>query len=409
MSIIFGPPGALGYQPRLLSDKMQDFPISAKDYGAKGDGVTDDTAALQNAINASVGKSLYIPSGKYKISSPLVMNNAQGGYNIFGDPWTYSVASDVTGGTWIFNSSTTGKDAVQINGAQNGAAYMKWLSVTGTSTSGRGIWVNNSYNCVLEDMWVSGHGTNGIHMTNAFGSKIVRCNVGNCRQNGILLAGQANGIVIRDCLLYTNDQSLGGYANITINGSGGNSLSPTIDGCINEGNGTFPEFALVVQGTNSVNITGNYFEVCPTLLYMDSTVVGFRVEGNYFQDGVTTIAASTNGTIACNTVQRVSNNTTFTYTPPVAGGGNVRMWGNSTVGAATINLPTYSGTATLVAGTVTVSNPLVAANSTIVISRNAAGGTAGDLRLGAIVAGTSFVINSASATDTSTVNWWIAN
>jgi hypothetical protein len=67
------------------------------------------------------------------------------------------------------------------------------------------------------------------------------------------------------------------------------------------------------------------------------------------------------------------------------------------------------GTATLVGGTVTVSTTSVTASSKIFLSRNTAGGTVGDLRQGTIVAGTSFVINSASGTDTSTVNWWIVN
>lgn len=67
------------------------------------------------------------------------------------------------------------------------------------------------------------------------------------------------------------------------------------------------------------------------------------------------------------------------------------------------------GTATLVGGTVTVNTTSALTNSVIIISRNAAAGAVGDLRLGAITNGTSFVINSASGTDTSTVNWWILN
>ena len=61
-----------------------DLVISVIDFGAKGDGVTDDTQAFQNAINlsASNGRSLFIPPGKYLISSTLNIKNA--GFTMFG-------------------------------------------------------------------------------------------------------------------------------------------------------------------------------------------------------------------------------------------------------------------------------------------------------------------------------------
>lgn len=67
------------------------------------------------------------------------------------------------------------------------------------------------------------------------------------------------------------------------------------------------------------------------------------------------------------------------------------------------------GTATLVGGTVTVNTTAVEAGDLIFVSRNTAGGTVGHLNAptSTITAATSFVINSSSGTDTSTVNWWI--
>ena len=42
-------------------------------FGAKGDGVTDDTAALQAAVAAAAGGVLYVPPGNYKISDNIAV------------------------------------------------------------------------------------------------------------------------------------------------------------------------------------------------------------------------------------------------------------------------------------------------------------------------------------------------
>jgi hypothetical protein len=65
------------------------------------------------------------------------------------------------------------------------------------------------------------------------------------------------------------------------------------------------------------------------------------------------------------------------------------------------------GTAVLAAGTNTVLNSSVTANSRIFVTSNTDGGTPGWLRVSAKTVGTSFVITSSSATDTSTVAWMI--
>ena len=69
------------------------------------------------------------------------------------------------------------------------------------------------------------------------------------------------------------------------------------------------------------------------------------------------------------------------------------------------------GTATLVAGTVTVSTTAVTSSSKIFLTCNTPGGVQGILSVptASIVNGTSFVINSSNVADTSTVNWWIIN
>ena len=72
-----------------------------------------------------------------------------------------------------------------------------------------------------------------------------------------------------------------------------------------------------------------------------------------------------------------------------------------------LNTTFYQGTATLTAGTVTISNTNVQPGSKISVTQVTPGGTPGALYVGTITAGTSFVINSTSALDTSVVRWEI--
>jgi len=60
---------------RSLANRFADV-VNVKDFGAVGDGVADDTAAIQAAINAATGKQLVLPSGTYKISGTLNLLNS---------------------------------------------------------------------------------------------------------------------------------------------------------------------------------------------------------------------------------------------------------------------------------------------------------------------------------------------
>lgn len=55
---------------RTLANRFADV-INVRDFGAKGDGTTDDTSALNAAMTAATGKTLFIPAGTYLISDSL--------------------------------------------------------------------------------------------------------------------------------------------------------------------------------------------------------------------------------------------------------------------------------------------------------------------------------------------------
>ena len=66
--------GATGAVTRTVKSKLQDT-VSVKDFGAVGDGTTDDTAAIQAAVDAlsqaGVGGVVRLPAGTYKVTSSI--------------------------------------------------------------------------------------------------------------------------------------------------------------------------------------------------------------------------------------------------------------------------------------------------------------------------------------------------
>lgn len=64
------PPSAIGTD--LLTEFDIVNPVSL--YGAKGNGVDDDTAAIQQALDT--GKTVYLPRGAYRVTSTLLFKKS---------------------------------------------------------------------------------------------------------------------------------------------------------------------------------------------------------------------------------------------------------------------------------------------------------------------------------------------
>jgi hypothetical protein len=94
-----------------VENKLAEF-VSVKDFGATGDGVTDDLAAFNDA--AAVGTTIYIPKGDYLISAPTASAfwYIQDGVTIVGLPdinGTVNDTSRLTGRVFhIENDAVTG-------------------------------------------------------------------------------------------------------------------------------------------------------------------------------------------------------------------------------------------------------------------------------------------------------------
>ena len=102
--------------------------VSVKDFGAVGDGVTDDTAAIQAAIDyLSNGQTLYIPLGTYSITSTLTVNRQA--FIIQGQSGAYDSG---TGSIFVWNGADSGTLLKVTNGLRSVYQYFQIISGSGT-------------------------------------------------------------------------------------------------------------------------------------------------------------------------------------------------------------------------------------------------------------------------------------
>ncbi|WP_099364409.1 glycosyl hydrolase family 28-related protein [Fredinandcohnia onubensis] len=66
--------------------------INIKEYGAAGDGISDDTDAIQKALQNGANYKIYFPSGEYKISKELHISDDT---EIFGNQASIKASSDL--------------------------------------------------------------------------------------------------------------------------------------------------------------------------------------------------------------------------------------------------------------------------------------------------------------------------
>ena len=147
-----------GAVTRTVQEKMRES-VSVKDYGALGDGVTDDTVAIQAAADAvGYGGGLLFPHGTYPVSAPINLRGAAGLFGVgveasviyrtgdYGDTFVCGTVDNSeparsftahgirfqhstpysSGGTSISNKTTTGAH-IRLRGAQEAVISKCWF------------------------------------------------------------------------------------------------------------------------------------------------------------------------------------------------------------------------------------------------------------------------------------------
>lgn len=138
--------------------------FNVKDFGAAGDGVTVDTAALQatlNAANAVGGGTVYLPRGEYVIDAALTMYNH---IKLLGD------------GDFVTNIRQTSTTANGLIGASLIYVNIESLRLTGPgSGTGQGIKFTVEFDyCLMKDVTVTDWGSTGIEIEQPIVSNFTR-------------------------------------------------------------------------------------------------------------------------------------------------------------------------------------------------------------------------------------------
>lgn len=184
--------GGTGADATTVQSKLREF-VSVKDFGAVGDGVADDTTAIQEAItamglirNLTRGGTVYFPAGTYKITDTLfvrqdnitLVGDSQGGSIITCDN-TFTGSGESIPQTMIQIGTFPGDVLQRINMRD---LFISATQLTGIRESGGG---NDVVKCL-------------VHMNRTHYSRIERVSFYGCDTGstgiGLLLTAQGSGV-----------------------------------------------------------------------------------------------------------------------------------------------------------------------------------------------------------------------
>jgi len=209
---------------RIVFPKDPSVLDAKRDLGAKGDGVTDDTDALQKGIDASCGiggptRVLYLPNGVYRVTRTLVVNAAIG-------PWIYGETRDgviirlddgvkdcnavirthpresgPTSADWfmrnLYNFTVDVGNNPETDGIRwcaTNTGIIKNVRVIGRGKVGINAgFIDQSSPNLIQDVEIDGFETGIVCQWN-WGHTLSRITIRNCRKLGVYVSGTAVGI-----------------------------------------------------------------------------------------------------------------------------------------------------------------------------------------------------------------------
>lgn len=229
--ILHDPAGAKLHRKIKLGTLREEFNV--RHYGATGDGVTDDAAALQAAIGAAgvAGGVVYLPKGTYRCNSALTYAGTVR-ITLRGEHQTLPV---ITAGAAMealihFNHTTTQQNMV----IENFLINANELADYGI----RGVHLRHSY---ISRCYIQKAVKAGVWLADAVGTAIQDTIIYDCA-DGVHIGGASNNLTMRGCLVW-NSAGIGVRIGQIGEAVPGSSFGIAIQDCIIEGNPVTGVFA----------------------------------------------------------------------------------------------------------------------------------------------------------------------
>jgi hypothetical protein len=299
------------------SPTVQGDVVSVKDFGAVGDGVTDDTTAIQATIDYAVANSkvAYLPEGDYKISSTIRNTATASNFGFVGSGIGTTTISCYFGSSQscvkFFNKTNFTLSGFSVNGRFSSGslstqgvdcAHLTNATISDISVQdveGQGIWCISGANSITNNevimtrLRVKDCGSSGIQLSGARQSSLSHSIAENCGSLYATNGGSGSGVYfkcpIEDCI-HTGNTAI----NVALGAFNlGNSYAGVAKGKrLNFSNGTainckrgiragdiedsvFTNFTLDLDGTNT-----------------DGLGDGVRLEAGAINNSVTNISVS---------------------------------------------------------------------------------------------------------------------
>jgi hypothetical protein len=260
-----------GATNRTVQAKLRDS-ISVKDFGAVGDGIVDDTAAIQaaiaslgvltsnnsNAVTLVVltvgGGKLFFPKGKYKVTSPLEYS---GGMIWEGENWGTNIIYTPGSSSACVQENTAAKTWMNT---QEGFIVKNIAFTAGNVDAAFGLKLTNTQGITLDNVTISGFSTTNLYIGGTGGG------------------GYYN--------VLNNVQLLDAPLNLHIDGASLNSGGDTtvLGGFLHHSVAfTPPQYSAIIRATG-VTFIGTSFEGRATVAQVLSQSIGLRFVNAYYED-----------------------------------------------------------------------------------------------------------------------------